>query len=682
LANRSKNRNISKCQILACNCENTFSIDAKKLARDLDLPDTPEIHHNLCRAQLAVFEKTVADNNGQKVIVTCTQEAPLFQELSDEAIDVSFVNIRENAGWSGSGKKSAAKIAALIAEAEFEVQPTGLLPVTSQGTCIVYGPGQAAMDVAGKLAGHLSVSLLLSDADDVFPPGATQFPVHQGTVSRAGGSIGKFSLTVDNYAPASPSSRKQLEFLAASNGQVLETDLIFDLSGGESLLGAGHGRDGYMHVDPVSPVAVAEAMFEIIDLVGEFEKPIFVSYDKSICAHSRSGQTGCNNCIDNCPTSAITSDGDHIVVDNEICDGCGHCSSSCPTGAISYAFPSRADLIGRAQILQSTYLAAGGKNPVLFVHESNHGGELIAAMARFGDGLAANVLPLSVHSITQIGHDALTAFFTAGAQSVVLLAAQKNRDQLAALEFQIELTNTFLNAMGFDENMRVTLLVQDDPDGVAEHLSAIPAIKTPAVQNFTASKNKRETARLAIGNLNAMAPQKLEMLDLPVGSPYGAISINTETCTLCLACIGSCPASALGDHEDRPLVSFTEHACVQCGLCRSTCPENAISLTPQFNFDKSALSPVVLNTDEPLECTRCGKPFGSKSAIDKVKGILAGKNPMFQTSEQLALLKMCDDCRVMAMSETEKDPMAFGTVPKTLTADDFLPEDDDEPTRH
>ena len=398
--------------------------------------------------------------------------------------------------------------------------------------------------------------------------------------------MGNFDVGFDSYALASPSSKTEIGFLETKNNVTLQSDLIFDMSGGEPMFGRDHGRDGYVHIDPANTVAIAEAMFDIIDLVGEFEKPIFVSYDKSICAHSRSGQTGCNNCIDNCPTSAITSDGDHILVNNEICDGCGHCSASCPTGAIAYAMPQRSDLIGRSQVLLSTYLGAGGKNAVLLVHESSHGGDLISAIARFGDGLAENILPFSVHSTTHIGHDALAAFFTSGAQSVVLLVSQKNRNELEALNIQIDLTNTFLDGMGFDENMRVSLLVEDDPDAVAESLSAIPAIKTPAVKNFTASKNKRETARLAISNLNAMAPQKLELLALPTGSPYGAISINADTCTLCLACVSACPASALGDHEERPQVSFTEHACVQCGLCKTTCPENAISLTSQFNFDK------------------------------------------------------------------------------------------------
>lgn len=688
LAKSSSDQRSLSCQLLACDCEGTMAIDAKKLEADLGLTEMPEIFSNLCRTQLAAFEKTISQNPGQKVIVTCTQEAPLFEELAaeievknDSELALTFVNIRENAGWSKSGKKAKAKITALIAESDFEVTPTGLIPVNSSGVCVVYGPGQAAIDVALKLSPHLNVSLLLSDTNDVLLPAATHFPIYKGQISNTSGSIGKFEIGVNLFAPLSPSSKSELKFLVEQNGATIECDLIFDLSGGQPLIGGNHKRDGYFPVDPQDAVKLADAMFEITDLVGEFEKPIFVSYDKSICAHSRSGQTGCNNCIDNCPTSAIKSNGDVIVVDNDICDGCGHCSSSCPTGAIAYAFPSRADLIGRSQVLLSTYLRAGGKNPVVLVYENEHGGELISAMARFGDGLAENVLPFAVHSITHLGHDILSAFFTSGVQSVVVLSPMKKSGELDALSFQIDLTNGFLSGMGFDDNIKVQLISEDDPDNVAVIVNTVSKVKMAKPMLFVASKNKRESARLALANLNKMAPQELQILDLPENAPYGEISIDKNACTLCLACVGACPASALGDHEDRPQVSFTEHACVQCGLCKATCPENAISLKARYNFDKSALSPVVLNSEEPLECTRCGKPFGSKSAIEKVIGILQGKNPMFQTSGQLAMLKMCENCRVIAMSETEKNPMTLGTVPKTLTANDILPEDE-EPTKH
>ena len=683
MAKSISNKKPFNCQILACNCENTMRVDTAKLARDLGLHETPDLHHNLCRRQLAAFEKAIQQEPERKTIITCTQEAPLFQELADDLgeFDLSYVNIRENAGWSKSGDKAGAKIAALIAQSAFEITPTGLISLASQGACIVYGASQQAMDIATKLSGHLNVSLILTDFEGVMMPLSTDFTIHSGKISKAGGSIGNFEITLDGYAALKPSSKNQLEFYDPQDGMVINSDLIFDISGGTELVGSKHGRDGYKCIEPKAATKIAEAMFEIIDLVGEFEKPIFVSYDPTICAHSRSGQIGCSNCIDNCPTSAILSDGDGIVVNNEICDGCGHCSSSCPTGAIAYAFPNRMDLVGRCQTMISTYLAAGGENPVLLVHEEDHGGQLISAMARFGDGLADNVLPLAVHSITHIGHDIFSAFFTTGVQAVFVMTPLKKRDELEALNFEIELTNTFLREMEFDSEICVNLIVEDDPDAVSARLANIGKIDLPPPNNFSASGNKRDTARLALANLSQMAPLPLQLLELPANAPYGTISIDTESCTMCLACVGACPASALGDNEERPQVSFVEHACVQCGLCRTTCPENAISLNAQYNFDKSAMEPVILNYEQPFECTKCGKPFGSKSAIEKVIGILQGKNPMFQTSEQLSLLKMCDNCRVEKMAESTSDPMTFGTVPTTMTADDILPEDE-EPTKH
>ena len=92
-------------------------------------------------------------------------------------------------------------------------------------------------------------------------------------------------------------------------------DIIFDMSGGTPLFADAQRRDGYLHADPSHPAAVARAMLKVTDLVGEFEKPLYVSYDAGICAHARSQKVGCTNCLDNCPTGAITPDGDHVAID-------------------------------------------------------------------------------------------------------------------------------------------------------------------------------------------------------------------------------------------------------------------------------------------------------------------------------------------------------------------------------
>ncbi|RMF07612.1 MAG: 4Fe-4S ferredoxin, partial [Alphaproteobacteria bacterium] len=148
--------------------------------------------------------------------------------------------------------------------------------------------------------------------------------------------------------------------------------------------------------------------------------------------------------------------------------------------------------------------------------------------------------------------------------------------------------------------------------------------------------------------------------------------VDVEGCTLCLACVGSCPANALADNPDKPQLRFTEAACVQCGLCKATCPEKVISLEPRYNFSAEAMSPIVLNEEEPFECIRCGKPFGAKSTVERIAAELKGKHWMFQDDEQTDLIRMCDNCRVIAISERGDDPFATGEPRRVRTTDDYL----------
>ena len=659
-------------RLLVCDCEKSMALDGDALKRCIGGDGELSVYSNLCRAQLESF--ATALESDEPLMVACTQEAPLFRELADEkgGADIVFANIRERAGWSDANKAALPKMAALLAEAAYAPASTGTTPIVSEGVCLVYGAGPAAMDVAEQLAGRLNVSLMLTDASDVIPPSTVNVPIYKGKITAARGSLGSFEITVDDYAPVSPSSKDQLNFLMERNGASSTCDLIFDMSGGTPLFSAAARRDGYFHVDPDHPAGVAKAMFEISDLVGEFEKPLYVSYDVDICAHSRSGKVGCSNCLDNCPVSAIAPDGDGVRIDHLICGGCGNCSATCPTGAVSYAFPQRTDVIARIQILADAYMEAGGKDPVLLLHDETHGAGLISAMARFGKGLPANVLPLSLYSVTQLGHDALLAAIVSGFGRVVVLGPPQRQEELTALEGQLVLANTFLAGLGYGDEDRIALLIEQDPDAVESALRDMPKLNGIARSAFTALGGKREIARTILGKLNESAPEPAEILELPDAAPYGRIQIDVDGCTLCLACVGACPADALADSPDHPQVRFTEAACVQCGLCATTCPESVITLQPRYNFTGGALSSDILNEDEPFECISCGKPFGTKAAIERVSASLGGKHWMFQESDQIKLIQMCDDCRVIAISEKGNDPFAKGTPPRVRTTDDYL----------
>ena len=41
--------------------------------------------------------------------------------------------------------------------------------------------------------------------------------------------------------------------------------------------------------------------------------------------------------------------------------------------------------------------------PSVLFHDGEHGEDIIDALARFGEGLPANVLPLRVNEVTQLG---------------------------------------------------------------------------------------------------------------------------------------------------------------------------------------------------------------------------------------------------------------------------------------
>jgi ferredoxin len=123
------------------------------------------------------------------------------------------------------------------------------------------------------------------------------------------------------------------------------------------------------------------------------------------------------------------------------------------------------------------------------------------------------------------------------------------------------------------------------------------------------------------------------------------VSVDKDKCTLCLSCVGACPASALQDNPQSPQLRFVEKNCVQCGLCVKTCPEDAISLVPRLLLTPERRQPRVVNEAQPYGCIRCGKPFGTLKAVEAMIGRLAG-HAMFQGAA-LERLKMCSDCRVI-----------------------------------
>ena len=225
------------------------------------------------------------------------------------------------------------------------------------------------------------------------------------------------------------SSRQALAFEpAAGTASTSRFDLILDLSGEAPLLPAHAKRDGYFRPDPGNPGAVQRALFDLTDLVGEFEKPRYVDFNAELCAHARSAPDRLHALPRGLPGGGDPARRrrrrDRPVhlrrlrrlpqrVPDRRCRPTPirrppRCSSGC------------------ARCLRR-YRQAGGERPVLLVHDDAHGGELISLLSRFGRGLPANVIPFALNEVTQLGLDAILGALAYGAARMLVLVPPKRR---------------------------------------------------------------------------------------------------------------------------------------------------------------------------------------------------------------------------------------------------------------
>ena len=662
-------------KILICSCEGTMPLDTGAIqcaCRGAEL----RAAHQLCRAEVGKFRSAAAET--EPLTVGCTQESPLFGELAAEVgreRPITYVNLRETAGWSREGDKAGPKMAALIAVAQEPLPNVPLVTLQSEGVILVYGSDERAIEAGALLQEHLNVTVLLKPPASIIPSRAREFPVAKGRVQSAKGHFGAFALTIDDFAEPAPSSRTMLNFGPSRDGALSRCDVILDLSGGIALFAGDELREGYLRVDPNDPVAVLKAVLKARDLVGTFEKPRYVTFAQELCAHSRSRITGCTRCLDVCPAGAIAPAGDHVSIDANLCAGCGQCAAVCPTGAAGYALPPADLLLGKLRTLLTTYHDAGGDHPVVLVHDEAHGTELISALSRFGGGLPANVLPFAVNEVTQIGLEAIAAAFAYGASAMRVLSRARPRHDITALTRTLELAQPILAGLGLGAQ-RISIIATDDPDVLEAELRAIqPLAGVAKPTSFLFAGAKRELLRFSLRELHRAASTPVEVIALPAGAPLGSIEVDVAGCTLCLSCVAACPTGALSEDFDRPLVRFAEDACVQCGLCKATCPEKVISLKPQIDFRAATAPARVLKTEEPFCCIRCGKPFGVRSTIERVTAKLAESHWMFKESpERLEAIKMCDDCRVAVISAQDFDPYGAPPRPPVRTSEDYLRE--------
>jgi len=672
------------------------------------------VHQSLCRQEVGSFLKAL--DGSDSLVVACTQEGALFTEIAEQSekplvAPLRFVNIREVAGWTQEAKLSGPKIAALLALADMpEAEPVPEVNYESQGRLLIVGPGSQAISWAEKMRSALDVSVLCTEPGDL--PLARNYPIYSGIVTKLDGYLGHFSVDWDLQNPIDPEmctrcgacvavcpenaidlsfqidldkckSHRECVTACASIGAIAfdraerkrnaEFDLILDLRA-DPKMRMSQTPQGYF-APGKDPLDQALVVNQLLEMVGEFEKPKYFVYNEKVCAHGRNGKVGCNACIDVCSTGAIGSifkNGQGSVeVNPNLCMGCGACSTVCPSGAMRYNYPSVPHQGKELKTLATVFDAASKKlnlgiAPSLLLHSLKAGTQMIDGLGRSAhlmpkqfEALPSFVIPYGIEHIASTGLDLWLGALTYGfAEVVLLLSGDEDPAYRAALEEQTQLANAILKAYGFEE--RVQLVMANSADdlqtvskvmGALRQRGALQAVCTTA--SYGLSNHKRETLEASLEHLQKQAKTPLPEagIALPNTSLLGGLTMNPDACTLCMSCVSSCPEGALLDNPDEPILSFIEKQCVQCGICVQTCPEHALTLAPRLQSVEQRKQKVVLNQTQAFHCISCGKPFGTAKMVDLMLTKLGAHGAFAGVA--MDRLKMCSDCRVVDMVKKE-----------------------------
>ncbi|MCF6191084.1 MAG: 4Fe-4S binding protein [Cocleimonas sp.] len=517
-----------------------------------------------------------------------------------------------------SASKIKAREVAYAAIEKLKPEATSIVEYQSRGHVVIIGDTQALKTVGDLPEGLTSETIEFKG----------QSP--EGDISIAG-ALGAFVVNVAN--------------------QEVQADLVLDLSP-EPLLSMALKPPGYYVGGSKQQENLQAIKSELADMVGTFEKPKYFDYDASICAHGRSGKPGCTRCIDACPTEAITSLIDTIKVEASRCQGGGVCATVCPSGAITYAYPKPRDLLTHVRTLILTYIREGLSNglsqpDLIFVTEDEQ---------TQAEHLLPAALVISVEEVASVGPEIWLSALAWGARSVRLfdLGDENGSNRIPksardALDLHLEMTQSILKAANYPAN--VVSVISD-----ASELITAATMPDFDLATHAPIAGKRQSFYMALDHLvvksGVVKPEEVAPIaSLPAGSIFGEVLVDKDNCTLCMACVSACPANALQDGSEKPMLGFVENNCLQCGVCVNTCPESAMTISPRLILDQNLRKkPRTLNEEEPFCCITCGKPFATKSGITSVLEKLSGHS-MFADERSKSRLKMCDDCRVRDMME-------------------------------
>ena len=212
--------------LVLCDCLGSQAIDRTGLETATGLRCSP-VFNSLCTTQIKQASAALAEGDA---IICCGQEQRVFEALAAEidAEQPGFLDLRDRAGWSADTASKLPKMAALAAEATLATASHKSLDITSEGLCLIIGATEVALAAARDLADLLSVTVLLTDPEA--QPDDRGYDVIHGRLTSAQGSLGHFTVKIDQLQQRQPGGRGQPGLTEPRNGGQSQCDILLDLS--------------------------------------------------------------------------------------------------------------------------------------------------------------------------------------------------------------------------------------------------------------------------------------------------------------------------------------------------------------------------------------------------------------------------------------------------------------------
>ena len=376
---------------------------------------------------------------------------------------------------------------------------------------------------------------------------------------------------------------------------------------------------------------------EILQILNE-KSPQFnyknaITYDLQICDYHHRRDEICAKCAEICPSVTILKDEENkeLVISHIDCIGCGRCVGICPTGAIDSAKMSRNGFFEVAKLYED--------KKILIIPQNLDLQDLSVKLPQ-------NTLILSLYALNflSISHF-LTLLQTSGA-NLAIFDPQNTADE--PLCESIDMINQIYE-LKFKTHAVSLIQSKDELENALSNLQFIENSKFSLVEaNLSKLQIFSKRAAFLVGDDDFGVVKSGKFIT------HGEITINENSCTLCLSCAGACHSGALfADSNDNSL-KYNASLCTACGYCVKSCAEKdtikldlcGIKLNPKY------FSHQILAKDSLFACIECGKEFAPSKAVMKIANLMLDKlsDPLTQKT-----LYCCGDCKAKIMVQRLHD---------------------------